>query len=389
MGEREFLDFEVHNSGFPVSPMLFHSSLRKDLARNFGATLVILVTIVMTIILIRTLGQASRGSVNPSEVLLVMGFSVLAQMTTIITLSLFISCVATLSRMYGESEMVIWFSSGQGLGQFIQPLFRFAWPILLVIGLLALFVLPWSQQQIQELRQRFEKRNDVERIAPGQFQESAAGNRVFFIDKDSPGERTGNNVFVSSRDGQFESVTTASRGRVEFVGVDRFLFLENGQQWLTHLGTGETRVTQFERYQLLIDANYVPTLFVRNSRQSTTWQLLEQPTPANQAELAWRLGLLITAMNLILLALALSAVNPRVGRSYHLGLALFVFVAYYNLLTVGQNWISTGRIGALPYMLMLHGGVLALALLWLSLRHMNWSWRNMLPNLRVSKEASA
>jgi lipopolysaccharide export system permease protein len=368
--------------------MLFHSSLRKDLARNFGATLVILVTIVMTIILIRTLGQASRGSVNPSEVMLVMGFSVLAQMTTIITLSLFIACVATLSRMYGDSEMVIWFSSGQGLGQFIQPLFRFAWPILVVIGLLALFALPWSQQQIQELRQRFEKRNDVERIAPGQFQESAGGNRVFFIDKDSPGERTGNNVFVSSRDGQFESVTTASRGRVEFVGVDRFLFLENGQQWLTHLVTGETRVTQFERYQLLIDANFVPTLSVRNSRQSTTWQLLEQPTPVNQGELAWRFGLLFTAMNLILLALALSTVNPRVGRSYHLGLALFVFVAYYNLLTVGQNWISTGRIGALPYMLMLHGGVLALALLWLSLRQMNWSWRNLMPSVRPTQEAS-
>ena len=106
--------------------MLFHSSLRKDLARNFGATLVILVTIVMTIILIRTLGQASRGSVNPSEVMLVMGFSVLGQMTTIITLSLFISCVATLSRMYGESEMVIWFSSGQGLGHFSARFGRIA-----------------------------------------------------------------------------------------------------------------------------------------------------------------------------------------------------------------------------------------------------------------------
>jgi lipopolysaccharide export system permease protein len=369
--------------------MLFHSSLRKDLARNFGATLVILVTIVMTIILIRTLGQASRGSVNPSEVMLVMGFSVLGHMTTIITLSLFIACVASLSRMYGESEMVIWFSSGQGLGQFIQPLFRFAWPILLVITLLALFVWPWSQQQIQDLRQRFEKRNDVERIAPGQFQESSGGNRVFFIDKDSPGERTGNNVFVSSRDEQFESVTTASRGRVEFVGTDRFLFLENGQQWLSVVATGETRLTQFERYQLLIDVNSVPPNSVRNSRQSTTWQLFEQPTPTNRAELAWRIGLLFTAINLILLALALSAVNPRVGRSYHLGLALFVFVAYYNLLTVGQNWISMGRIGALPFMLMLHGAVLALALLWLSLRHMNWSWRHLLPAVIRQPEATA
>jgi lipopolysaccharide export system permease protein len=369
--------------------MLFHSSLRKDLARNFGATLVILVTIVMTIILIRTLGQASRGSVNPSEVMLVMGLTVLAQMTTIITLSLFISCVATLSRMYGESEMVIWFSSGQGLGQFIKPLFRFAWPILLVIALLALFVWPWSHQQIQDLRQRFEKRNDVERIAPGQFQESAGGNRVFFIDKDSPGERSGNNVFVSSRDGEHESVTTASRGRVEFVGTDRFLFLENGQQWLTHLGTGETRLTQFDSYQLLIDANFAPTSAARNSRQTYTWQLIEQPTPANQAELAWRIGLLLTAINMVLLALALSAVNPRVGRSYHLGLALFVFVAYYNLLTVGQNWIGSGRIGPVAYMLALHGGVLAFALAWLALRHINWSWRHLIPAIRQPKKESA
>jgi lipopolysaccharide export system permease protein len=368
--------------------MLFHSSLRKDLARNFGAALVILVTIVMTIILIRTLGQASRGSVNPSEVMLIMGFHVLGQMTTIITLSLFIACVATLSRMYSESEMVIWFASGQGLGQFISPLFRFAWPILLVIALLALIVWPWSNQQVQDLRQRYEERNDVERIAPGQFQESAGGNRVFFIDKDSPGERTGNNVFVASRDGQTESVTTASRGRVEFVGNDRFLFLENGQQWLSRLDTGETRLTQFERYQLLIDANVVSAASVRNTRQTYTWQLLEQPTPTNLAELSWRLGLLFTAFNMVLLALALSAVNPRVGRSYHLVLALFVFVAYYNLLTLGQNWISSGRMGALPYMLLLHGGVFALALVWLRLRHINWSWRYLIPTVAPLKGAN-
>jgi lipopolysaccharide export system permease protein len=38
--------------------MLFQKSLRKELARSFGATLVVLVTIVMTMILIRILGQA-------------------------------------------------------------------------------------------------------------------------------------------------------------------------------------------------------------------------------------------------------------------------------------------------------------------------------------------
>lgn len=369
--------------------MLFHSSLRKDLARNFGATLVILVTIVMTIILIRTLGQASRGGVNPSEVMLVMGFSVLGQMPTIMTLSLFISSVATLSRMYGESEMVIWFASGKGLAHFVRPLMRFAWPIFLFIALLSLLVLPWTQQQIQDLRQRYEKRNDVERIAPGQFQESAGGNRVFFIDKDSPGQRWGTNVFVSSRDGKLESVTTASQGRVDFVGSDRFLYLEKGQQWLTLMDTGETRLTQFERYQLLIDTDNASLGEDANIRQKTTWQLLQQPTPGHQGELSWRIGLLFTAINMVFLALALSAVNPRVGRSYHLGLALFVFVAYYNLLNVGQNWVSTGRIGVVPFMLVLHGGVFLLALTWVTVRHMNWSWRTWIPSWGQTRKVSA
>ena len=67
--------------------MLFHSTLRKELARSFGATLVVLVTIVMTMTLIRTLSQASRGSVNPQDVLMVMGYTVLGYLPPVLTLS--------------------------------------------------------------------------------------------------------------------------------------------------------------------------------------------------------------------------------------------------------------------------------------------------------------
>ena len=90
------------------------------------------------------------------------------------------------------------------------------------------------------------------------------------------------------------------------------------------------------------------------------------------------LGLGLAGINLLLIALAVSAVNPRAGRSYHLGLALFVFIAYYNMLNVGQSWIGTGRFAFLPFMVMLHGGVFLIAILWLSIRHYNWSWRFLL-----------
>ena len=48
--------------------MLFDSSIRKELARSFGATAVVLITVVMTMMLIRTLGQAYKGSVSPDKV---------------------------------------------------------------------------------------------------------------------------------------------------------------------------------------------------------------------------------------------------------------------------------------------------------------------------------
>ena len=363
--------------------MVFDSSLRKDLARNFVATVVVLVTIVMTILLIRTLGQASRGSINPSEVLLIMGFSLLSQLTTVLALSLFISIIATFSRMYSDSEMVIWFSSGRGTLTFVRPLLRFAWPVLLAISLLALIAWPWSNQQIQDLQQRYDKRGDVERVAPGRFQESADGKRVFFIDKDSPDQNAGTNVFIVSQDRGYETTTTARQGRIEWRGNDRFLSLERGEQWLSEPDKSRSRWTQFEHYDMLVDPRIVSDNPVVASRQIPTLALLSKLTPVNQGELSWRIGLGLCALNFCLLALPLSAVNPRRGRSYQFALALLVFVLYYNFLNIGQNWVAQGRLGLLPWLLMLHGSVLATALLWLWIRHSQWSWQHLLPKRQV------
>ena len=354
--------------------MLFHSAIRKDLSRNFGATVVVLITIVMTIVLIRTLGQASRGSVNPSEVMQLMGLSVLSQLTTILSLSLFVSIVATLSRMYADSEMVIWLASGQGLAGFVRPLLRFAWPILLAIVALAVWAWPWSNQQIQDLQDRYQKRNDVERVAPGQFQESAGGKRVFFIDKDSPSQAEGKNVFVYSQDRGQESVTSATKGQVVWRGQDRFLVLRHGQQ-LLHLPDGETRLTQFEDYELLIDSSVTVAPATGASKLLSTWALIQAPTPVNQGELSWRLGLGLSGLVLLVLGLAMTYVNPRAGRSMPFAMALLVFVLYYNMINVGQNWIANGKLPMLSFMLGLHGGMALLAWIWLTLRHRQWHLR--------------
>ena len=69
--------------------MLFDSTLRRDLARNFGATVVVILTVVLTIMLIRTLGQAAVGRIAPQDVALLLGYIALGYLPLILSLSLF------------------------------------------------------------------------------------------------------------------------------------------------------------------------------------------------------------------------------------------------------------------------------------------------------------
>ena len=360
--------------------MLFDSSIRKELGRAFSATLVVLVTVVMTVLLIRTLGQASAGRVNPSEVMLVMGYTVLGHLATILTLSLFVAITATLTRMYAASEMVVWFASGQGLAAFLRPVLRFAWPVLLVVAVLALAVWPWANLQIRELRDRYQARGDIERVAPGRFIESAGGQRVFFIDKDRADAETGHNIFIATNEHGKETVTTAQRGRLEVIKGERFVVLDHGHRLELDSATGQTRVSEFAEYGNRISTRLVGPTANDSPTMKPTLTLLSQPTPRHQGELSWRIGLILAALNCAVFALAATRVNPRVGRSAGLVFALFAFTTYYNLLTFGESWIARGRVGLVAYLLLLHGGVLLLSLGWLLARHHGWgsAWRRRL-----------
>lgn len=359
--------------------MLFQSSMRKELARSFGATLVVLITIIMTIVLIRTLGQASRGSISPQDIMLIMAYAALGRLPTILTLSLFIAMVSTLSRMYRDSEMVVWFASGRGLTAFLRPLFRFAWPVLLLIALSALFVWPWTNQQTTDMKQRFDQRSDLDRIAPGQFQESSGGNRVFFIDSASEGRTGSNNIFIASTDKSKNAVTTAQSGYVQNANGQQMLILQNGQRLENTVGKSELKISDFEEYGISMNKTGDLGPDAVDVRAVSTRELFKSSNKNYQGQLSWRLGLVLGALNFVVMALALASVNPRAGRSSNLIFVLLTFVIYSNFLSLGQSWVASGRVGFGNLLLLMHGSVLLASLAWLAKRHLNWTPRDLLP----------
>lgn len=347
--------------------MLFDSSTRTELARSFGVTLVVILTIMLTSTLIRTLGQAAGGNVAPQDVVLLMGYATIAHLATMLILSLFIAVVLTLGRLYRESEMTIWFASGVPLSRFVRPVLRMAWPVLLAVVVLELVVWPWGNQNSAELRERYQKRSDLSRVAPGQFQSSRDGSRVFFIERDGDDAATGRNVFILANQHERESVTTSARGRLEMDGDDRYLVLDHGQRNETQLKTGEKSLARFMQYRVMTDTQVLANANQLPPKAMKTLDLLRAPTPKNQGELAWRLGMILGGLNMALLGVGLSASNPRRASNWNLLFALLAFIVYFNLINLSQSWVGNGRAGLPQALLAVHGTafVLALAVIWL------------------------
>ena len=338
--------------------MIFYASIRRELAQSFSAVLVVLLSIVLTMMLIRTLALANKGSVNPQDIFLIMSYLTLSFMPTILTLSLFLSVISSLVRWYQDSEMAVWFASGQSLLAFLRPILRFAWPILLAIAASGLFIWPWANGQIDQLREQFAQRSDMDRVTPGEFQRNKAGTRVFFTESQSGKNQSGQVFIYGSKDGK-NTITTAQGGRIlRAADGSAQLELSQGQSVSQDTQTGEQNISTFAQYRTHIQA--APATALQTQTRSRPSHLLMH-SAEGRGELSWRIGMALAAINLLLLALLLIKNTQRSGKGSHLALALMSFAVYYNLINFGQNWVAQGQIPLLWWLLILHGGLFVVA----------------------------
>lgn len=332
----------------------------REFAANAVAIFVALFFILLTVILIRLLSQAAGGGVPPDAVLSLIGFSALNHLGTLLALSLSMAVLLALTRVYRDSEMVVWFTSGVPLSAWVAPVLKFALPLVAVIALLSGFLSPWAQGKALEYRKQLESRDEVSNVSPGTFREDSGGHRVFFVESVAENDAEVKNVFVSMPLADRLRIIVASHGSVELKpNGDRFAVLRDGRRYEGHPGTPEFSVTRFDTYAIRIEAKEVGVLEM-TPRITPTPQLIAVPTAPNRGELSWRLGLPMAALVLTLIAVPLSFVNPRAGRALNLLFAVFVFSTYISLLQVMQAWISQGKIGFLAGLAALHGPMVVL-----------------------------
>ena len=328
--------------------MLYQNKLKNELFFNSLSTILILSGIVVAQRGVVVFRLASKGIIPNDSILTILVFSLLKYLPILLTLTLFLTILLTLSRWFRDSEMMIWFSSGLGLTSFIRPILFFSLPIILLIGFLSLYLSPWATQKSEEYKAGLKNRDELATISPGSFKESKSKDRVFYVEGFGDLGSKVKNVFVQSeQNGKLGIIVSNEGSRVSTNTDDEYIVLKKGKRYEVNHENNHFTEIKFSDYGFLVEKKLPPIIDVNQVEAMPTLLLLLTKGNREIAEFVWRVSLPISGIVLIILAIPLSFINPRSGRSVNIIIAILIFAVYNNLMGVTQSYINLGKLN--PY----------------------------------------
>jgi lipopolysaccharide export system permease protein len=342
--------------------MVFRRSLVRELTATAVGLFLILLGILFTNLVLRLLARAAGGTVAPEAILALLGFNAVFYFNILFSVALFVTVLLTLSRWYRDSEMVVWFTSGQGLTAWLKPILLFATPFLIAIFVLSLWLSPWAERRRLEYERQVESREEVALLTPGLFKEFRQARLVVFIESINSFDNTIHNIFLHSVDNGKDVTTVARSGHLEDApNGDRFIVLEDGRRYEGQPGTATFRTIGFERLGRRIEPAEVRAGPL-SVKALPIEALIASGGAVERAELFWRLSVPISAVVLVLLAIPLSYVNPRMGRSFNLISAAFMYMVYNNCVNFVQSVIAQGRLSLAGGLILTHSVAIAIVI---------------------------
>jgi lipopolysaccharide export system permease protein len=343
--------------------MIFRRSLVRELTLTAIGLFLVLAAILFTNLVLRLIARAAGGTVAPEGIVALLGFNALFYLNILLTVALFLTVLLTLTRWYRDSEMIVWFTAGQSLTAWLKPILLFAAPFLAAILALSLFLSPWAERRKLEFEQQLESREEIALLAPGLFREFKRAKLVVFVESVNTFDGTIRNVFLQSTDPQRDETTVARIARLEEMpNGDRFIMLEDGRRYEGKPGSLDYRIIEFAKLGRRIEPAEARNL-PASRKAIPTEALLATEAPLERSELFWRLSVPILALVLTVVAIPLGQVNPRMGRSFNLLSAAFLYMVYSNGLNIIQSLIAQGKLDFWVGFLVPHALAIALTVL--------------------------
>ena len=343
--------------------MIFRRSLVREMTATALGLFLVLLAILFTNLVLRLLARAAGGTVAPEGLAALLGFHALFYFNILLSVTVFVTVLLTLTRWYRDSEMIVWFTSGQGLTAWLRPILLFAAPFLVAILVLSLYLSPWAERRKLEYERQLESRDEITLLSPGIFREFRRANLVVFVESINTFDNTIRNVFLHSVDEGKDVTTVARSGTLrEAANGDRFIVLNDGRRYEGNPGAADYRIVEFGSLGRRIEPAELRAL-PTSTKAIPTATLIALDGPVERAELFWRLSVPISALVLTLLAIPLGYVNPRMGRSFNLIAAAFLYMIYSNCLNIVQSFIAQDKLAFLAGLAIPHAIAIGVVLL--------------------------
>jgi len=312
---------------------------------------------------IAVLADASDGDIPSSVILSLVALNMPTMAMLMLPLSLFIGILVTFGRLYAESEITVMNATGIGNKFLIQAALYLAIITGVTAAFNALWLAPWSQQQTADLYAQVASDNTIELLQKGQFQRSPDGSAVVFIDDIE--NKTLKNVFIAQlnpRDSVRPSVMFAESGTMSELSDGRqILTLNQGKRYEGIPTRVDYMVTDYQDYEALIGHRQVEKGSM-GWMAKPTLDLITDESNYAQAELQWRISLVLCIPLLTMIVIPLSAVNPRQGRFAKMAPAVLIYLTYFLLLSTAQSAMQEGSLPTYIGMWALNGVTLLVGL---------------------------
>lgn len=285
---------------------------------------------------------------------------------TIVPLSIFISVIWGLGRLYRDQEMSVMRSSGFKWQMMLRPLFSLLIPVATALLVLSLFAAPLAATAAQQkLIDAF--RNAAEwGLQAGKFHVLKDGDLVLYVESVEKDGRTLNNVFIQLRQEEREQVWSAEKG---YYWLDketggRFLTLENGQMTEGGDQSLDFGIMRFSRNDLKLPEQ--EERFKADSiEMKKSVDIMFSSSLEDIVEIQWRIAPALVVFVLGLMAIPLSHSPPREGRGGRALIGILAYMVYVNTLYMSRNWLLKGDMPIAIGLWWIHLLALVITLIWL------------------------
>jgi lipopolysaccharide export system permease protein len=330
--------------------MIIRRYLLREILGSFALMLTVLCVLFMGYGAAGFLSDAANGLLPTSMIVQVIGLQTLIALETLIPISLYLSVVMALGRLYADSEMTALFALGWTSARMMSVVVGLSLCTAVIVAGLSLVARPWAYTRSHELASVAQASLNSNNMQAGTFYVTGKGERTIYIERREGPAAPAGGVFVQLRlrGGGTRIISAASIEQLSPVlGGPRF-HLSGAHVYDIDVDGSASEVglnANDLNLQLVSPSVHAPDY---SAIAASTTHLRSSDSAPDIAEFQWRESTSVTTLLLGLLAVPLSRAQPRGHRNTQVGIALLIYAGYYLLYESARTWVQIGVLPPFP-----------------------------------------